>query len=306
MGAAHAARRRSPPGLDRTHARAPRGARRGAGRPERRPGGGGRADRRRDPRARGGVVERAAKGLARAGQGTGGGAAGGRARRRGHHERANRWRNARHAAGRLRGGALELRAERIKDLFRATFRGRPPVVRVEGGNVHLKTRGFGLFGWGGGVAKIVLTSAVPWAIDVRGGMSELKAILTELEVERIDVHGGASEVSFRLPAPRGPFRSGLSAARARCRPGARRRPPFRSSSRAARSGLRVDRRSVDAERASSASRPTVTSPPPIATASRSRAAQAKSPSRRTIAARQALCSSDCDRPRSRRSRSRRR
>jgi DNA-binding MarR family transcriptional regulator len=98
---------------------------------------------------------------------------------------------------------LELRAGRIKDLFRATFHGRPPVVRVEGGNVHLKTRGFGLFGWGGGGAEIVLTTAVPWVIDVRGGMSELNALLTELDLERIDVHGGASKVSFRLPAPRG-------------------------------------------------------------------------------------------------------
>jgi DNA-binding MarR family transcriptional regulator len=141
---------------------------------------------------------------------------------------------------------LELRAARIKDLFRATFQGRPPVVRVEGGNVHLKTRGFGLFGWGGGGAEIVLTSAVPWAIDVRGGMSELNAILTELEVERIDVHGGASEVTFRLPAPRGtvPIRIVGGASKL----------SFRRPAKAAvqvvvtggASGLRVDRRNVDA------------------------------------------------------------
>ncbi|HLK90630.1 MAG TPA: MarR family winged helix-turn-helix transcriptional regulator [Polyangia bacterium] len=98
---------------------------------------------------------------------------------------------------------LELRGGRIKDLFRATFHGRAPLVRVEGGDVHLKTRGFGLFGWGGGGAEIVLTSAVPWAIDVRGGMSEVNAVLSELDLERIDVHGGASKVSFQLPAPRG-------------------------------------------------------------------------------------------------------
>src|SRR5262249_37803744 len=98
---------------------------------------------------------------------------------------------------------LELRAGRIKDLFRATFQSRPPLVRVEGGNVHLKTRGFGLFGWGGGVAEIVLTTAVPWTIDIRGGMSEVNALFTELDLERIDIHGGASEVTFRLPAPRG-------------------------------------------------------------------------------------------------------
>ncbi len=141
---------------------------------------------------------------------------------------------------------LELRAGRIKDLFRATFHGKPPAVRVEGGNVHLKTRGFGLFGWGGGVAEIVLTTNVPWTIDVRGGVSDLDAILTELELERIDVHGGASQVSFRLPTPRGtvPIRIVGGASKV----------SFRRPAKAAvqvvvtggASGLRVDRRSAEA------------------------------------------------------------
>jgi len=141
---------------------------------------------------------------------------------------------------------LELRAGRIKDLFRATFQGRPPAVRVDGGNVQLKTRGFGLFGWGGGVAEIVLTTAVPWVIDVRGGMSELNAVLTELDLERIDVHGGASEVSFRLPAPRGtvPIRIVGGASK-----GSFRRPAKAAVQVVVTGGasaLRVDRRSVDA------------------------------------------------------------
>jgi DNA-binding MarR family transcriptional regulator len=142
---------------------------------------------------------------------------------------------------------LELRGGRIKDLFRATFRGRPPVVRVEGGNVHLKTRGFGLFGWGGGVAEIVLTTAVPWAIDVRGGMSELNAVLTDLDLERIDVHGGASEVSFRLPAPSGtvPIRIVGGASKLSFR------RPAKAAVQVVVTGganeLRVDRRKVDAE-----------------------------------------------------------
>jgi DNA-binding MarR family transcriptional regulator len=141
---------------------------------------------------------------------------------------------------------LELRGGRIKDLFRATFQGRPPLVRVEGGNVHVKTRGFGLFGWGGGGAEVVLTTAVPWAIDVRGGMSEVNAVLPELDLERIDVHGGASKVSFHLPAPRGtvPIRIVGGASKV----------SFRRPAKAAvqvvvtggASGLRIDRRSHEA------------------------------------------------------------
>jgi DNA-binding MarR family transcriptional regulator len=141
---------------------------------------------------------------------------------------------------------LELRAARIKDLFRATFQGRPPAVRVDGGNVHLKTRGFGLFGWGGGGAEIVLTSAVPWAIDIRGGMSELNAVLTDLDLERVDVHGGASEVNFRLPAPRGtiPIRIVGGASKVSFRRPAKSAVQIVVTGGA--SGLRIDRRSVEA------------------------------------------------------------
>jgi DNA-binding MarR family transcriptional regulator len=141
---------------------------------------------------------------------------------------------------------LELRAARIKDLFRATFHGRPPVVRVEGGNVHLKTRGFGLFGWGGGVAEIVLTTAVPWAVDIRGGMSELNADFAELDLERIDSHGGASKVSFHLPAPRGtvPIRISGGASKLSFRRPAKVAAQIVVTGGA--SGLRIDRRSVDA------------------------------------------------------------
>jgi DNA-binding MarR family transcriptional regulator len=141
---------------------------------------------------------------------------------------------------------LELRAGHIKDLFRASFEGRQPLVRVEGGNVHLKTRGFGLFGWGGGGAEIVLTTAVPWTIDVRGGMSELNANLAELDLERIDVHGGASSVMFRLPAPRGtvPLRIAGGASNVSFRRPAK--VPVQIAVTGGASGLRVDRRTLDA------------------------------------------------------------
>jgi DNA-binding MarR family transcriptional regulator len=141
---------------------------------------------------------------------------------------------------------LQLRGGRIKDLFRATFDGRPPLVRVEGGTVHLKTRGFGLFGWSGGGAELVLTTALPWAIEVRGGVSELNAVLTELDLERIEVHGGASDVSFRLPAPRGtvPIRIAGGASDLSFRRPAKTAVQIVVTGGA--SGLRLDRRGVDA------------------------------------------------------------
>lgn len=106
---------------------------------------------------------------------------------------------------RIAGGVatLEIRGGRTKDLFHASFRERAPLVRVEGGTVQMKYRGVGLFGWSGGESALTLTTALPWAIEIRGGASEMKAFLAELQLERLDILDGASEVEVRLPPPRG-------------------------------------------------------------------------------------------------------
>jgi DNA-binding MarR family transcriptional regulator len=152
--------------------------------------------------------------------------------------------------GRLRivGGVanLDIRAGRIKDLFRATFHERAPMVRIDGGNVQVKYRGFGLFGWSGGDSEITLTSALPWAIDIRGGVSEMKASLVDLQLERLEIVEGASEVDIRLPAPRGtvPVRVAGGASEVTFR-----RPAKAAVQLVVRGGaseLRLDRKSLEA------------------------------------------------------------
>jgi DNA-binding MarR family transcriptional regulator len=99
---------------------------------------------------------------------------------------------------------LELRGARIRDLYRASFEGRKPQVRVAAdGTVTLQYKGFSWFGSSGVAAQVTLTSSVPWTIEIRGGISELSADLRELEIEAIDITGGASSSELRLPRPRG-------------------------------------------------------------------------------------------------------
>jgi DNA-binding MarR family transcriptional regulator len=96
---------------------------------------------------------------------------------------------------------IELRGARIKDLYRATFHGKRPQIAVEpDGLVTLQYKWFGKTGVSD---QIALTTAVPWVIEIRRGVSHLTADLRELEVTGIDITGGASECALTLPRPRG-------------------------------------------------------------------------------------------------------
>jgi len=110
--------------------------------------------------------------------------------------------------GRLRfatGAAhLELRAARIKDLYRATFSGKRPLVTVDSsGEVSIQYKGFSWFGARDVGAQVTLTTAVPWSIEIRRGVSHLDADLAELQLAHIEITGGVTESRLSLPRPRG-------------------------------------------------------------------------------------------------------
>lgn len=110
--------------------------------------------------------------------------------------------------GRLRFAAgaarLELRGSRIKDLYRARFDGKRPQVTVTpSGEVDVQYKGFSWFGVGDVAAQLTLTSALPWSIEIRRGVSQLAADLRELHIESIAITGGASQSELSLPNPRG-------------------------------------------------------------------------------------------------------
>ena len=110
--------------------------------------------------------------------------------------------------GRLRFGAgaarLDLRGARIKDLYRASFDGRRPQVTVgANGEVDVQYKGFSWFGARDVAAQLTLTTAVPWSVEIRRGVSHLAADLRELQISSIEITGGASESELSLPRPRG-------------------------------------------------------------------------------------------------------
>lgn len=117
--------------------------------------------------------------------------------------------------GRLRFGAgaarLELRGSRIKDLYRASFDGKRPQVTVgSNGEVEVQYKGFSWFGARDVAAQLTLTTAVPWSIEIRRGVSYLAADLRELRITSIEITGGASESELSLPRPRGTLTLRLS------------------------------------------------------------------------------------------------
>jgi DNA-binding MarR family transcriptional regulator len=117
--------------------------------------------------------------------------------------------------GRLRFGGgtarLTLRGARIKDLYRATFEGkRPRVTAGANGEVVVQYKGLSWFGARDIAAQLTLTTAVPWSVEVRGGVSHLVADLRELQISSIEIGGGASHSELSLPRPRGPSTLRLS------------------------------------------------------------------------------------------------
>jgi DNA-binding MarR family transcriptional regulator len=88
-------------------------------------------------------------------------------------------------------------------LFQARFEGRPPRLTVHEGAVTLTYPRLGPFRRAQGGAVLSLSAAVPWEVEVRGGVTRLDADLSAVVLTRLEVRGGCHAVRLRLPAPRG-------------------------------------------------------------------------------------------------------
>src|SRR5262245_49946512 len=112
----------------------------------------------------------------------------------------------------VRGASLvSIRADAaMPDLYRAHFEGPAPRVQARDGAVSVQYRRLSLTGWakyallwGRHAAEITLNAAIPWQVEIRGGVSKLDADLRELQLIAFEVRGGASEVVASLPRPSG-------------------------------------------------------------------------------------------------------
>ena len=106
----------------------------------------------------------------------------------------------------------------LKELYRAKFAGPVPRMRVRGGVVTVAYPHFGWFDWRAQVAgqhidasahwhkdagEIALNGSIPWAIELRGGVSSWVADLHTIRLESFDLRGGASKIELTLPVPSG-------------------------------------------------------------------------------------------------------
>lgn len=99
---------------------------------------------------------------------------------------------------------LKLRGARIKDLYRASFEGKRPRISADAdGAVAVQYKGLSWFGARDIGAELTLTTAVPWAIEVKRGVSQLTADLHDLHLSSFEISGGVSESVLSLPRPRG-------------------------------------------------------------------------------------------------------
>ncbi len=109
-------------------------------------------------------------------------------------------------AGRLEVNASVTRmrigsSSEMPDLYRASFDGRPPRIRVTGGTVSLSFPG--LWHAGAGRGQIVLNGSIPWALEIRGGAAEMDVDLSGVSLSEMTTTGGASRVDFHLARPVG-------------------------------------------------------------------------------------------------------
>ncbi|MBS2029644.1 MAG: MarR family transcriptional regulator [Deltaproteobacteria bacterium] len=88
-------------------------------------------------------------------------------------------------------------------LYQARFTGRRPEITVSGGTVHMSYPMFAFLDFRKVAAEVDLNSAVPWDIELTGGISKVRAALEDLRLTSLNVRGGASAVEIALPAPHG-------------------------------------------------------------------------------------------------------
>jgi DNA-binding MarR family transcriptional regulator len=105
----------------------------------------------------------------------------------------------------FRSGAQDLRirpGRSATDLYRARFDGATPQVRVRDGRVLVQYRGVP-FDWRKRVATIGLNTAIPWTIDVVGGVNRVEADLREMNIRRFELTGGSDRIQVEFGRPVG-------------------------------------------------------------------------------------------------------
>lgn len=84
----------------------------------------------------------------------------------------------------------------MSDLYRAVFQGRPPNVKVADGEVTVQYARSSLLDWRKLGAELALNASVPWALEVKGGVSKM-----QLDEQQFGAIGGIARVQSKDYTP---------------------------------------------------------------------------------------------------------
>ena len=107
----------------------------------------------------------------------------------------------------LRSGANEIGIQgspALPELYRASFDGPVPSVRLREGTVTIQYKGGGLpWDWRKRNVNLTLNSTIPWDLELTGGSNKLRGDLAALDVRSVAMHGGADDLRLVFGRPVG-------------------------------------------------------------------------------------------------------
>jgi len=89
------------------------------------------------------------------------------------------------------------------DLYRASFGGAVPQVRLRDGIVTVQYKGRWQWDWRDRQADVALNAGVPWDIEVIGGSNKLQGKLASVELRSFEMTGGVDQLRLTLGHPTG-------------------------------------------------------------------------------------------------------
>jgi DNA-binding MarR family transcriptional regulator len=106
----------------------------------------------------------------------------------------------------FRSGANELLVRGsavIDDLYRATFDGSVPQVRLRDGVVTIQYKGRSQWDWRERRADVSLNADLPWDIEIVGGSNKLQGKFATTDVRSFELTGGVDQLRLTLGRPTG-------------------------------------------------------------------------------------------------------
>jgi hypothetical protein len=106
-----------------------------------------------------------------------------------------------------KGGAAKVTLKtdpHLSDLARGEFEGpKRPTVTERDGTIEVKWPRVWPWHWNKIRSSMALREDVPWTIEFRGGVSEIRGDLGQATLRAVDIVGGASDVELHLGRPQG-------------------------------------------------------------------------------------------------------